>query len=59
LFSSEPFPFRQRHVDEFRAAHPGAGHELALIDAEMVSWYGSRAVAGVRYLHAFALARCA
>lgn len=48
LLSSEPYHFRERHLDEARAAVGGA--TVALIDGEMVSWYGSRAIAGLRYL---------
>ena len=51
LLSSEPFHFRERHVGEVAAAVRGA--EVSLIDGEMTSWYGSRAVAGVRYLAAY------
>ena len=40
-----------------RAAPGGARVPIALIDAEMVSWYGSRAIPGLRYLGEFA-ARC-
>lgn len=48
LLSSEPYPFRARHLDEVRAALPGI--PVDLIDGEMVSWYGSRAIEGLRYL---------
>jgi ABC-type Fe3+-hydroxamate transport system substrate-binding protein len=47
LLSSEPYPFRARHVDEVAAL---AGRPANLIDGEMASWYGSRAIAGLRYL---------
>jgi ABC-type Fe3+-hydroxamate transport system substrate-binding protein len=47
LLSSEPYPFRARHVDEVAAL---AGRPATLIDGEMASWYGSRAIAGLRYL---------
>ena len=49
FLSSEPYRFDARHVDEVRSL---SGKPTALIDGEMVSWYGSRAVAGVRYLSA-------
>ena len=57
LLSSEPFPFKPRHAEHVRAAPGGARLPIALIDAEMVSWYGSRAIPGLRYLADFA-ARC-
>jgi ABC-type Fe3+-hydroxamate transport system substrate-binding protein len=49
LLSSEPFHFHQQHVEEV-AAIVGAGPEVSLIDGEMTSWYGSRAIAGLEYL---------
>lgn len=48
LLSSEPFHFKQRHVGEVAAQVPGAA--VSLIDGEMTSWYGSRAIAGLDYL---------
>jgi ABC-type Fe3+-hydroxamate transport system substrate-binding protein len=54
LFSSEPFPFRDRHVAAFREAFPRHAGKARLIDAEMVSWYGSRVLKGLPYLAAFA-----
>jgi ABC-type Fe3+-hydroxamate transport system substrate-binding protein len=52
LLSSEPYHFKERHLAEVAAAVPGA--EVSLIDGEMTSWYGSRAIEGVRYLAAYA-----
>lgn len=50
LLSSEPFMFRQRHVDELRdRLHV----PVDLIDGEMTSWYGSRAIRGLAYLREF------
>jgi ABC-type Fe3+-hydroxamate transport system substrate-binding protein len=48
LLSSEPFHFRARHVAEVAALVDGAS--VSLIDGEMTSWYGSRAIHGLRYL---------
>jgi ABC-type Fe3+-hydroxamate transport system substrate-binding protein len=47
LLSTEPFRFRERHLAE---AEGLAGRRATLIDGEMTSWYGSRAVAGLRHL---------
>ncbi len=51
LLSSEPYRFRAKHLDEI-------GHALKrpvrLIDGEMTSWYGSRAIRGLAYLAEFA-----
>ena len=54
LFSSEPFPFAEAHLEEFGAAFPAHAAKARLIDAEMVSWYGSRAIAGLDYLRRLA-----
>ncbi|RZS96102.1 ABC transporter substrate-binding protein [Cecembia calidifontis] len=40
LLSSEPFPFKQKHIDEFAAHLPQT--QVQLVDGEMFSWYGSR-----------------
>ena len=56
LLSSEPFPFKAHHMDEIREALGDAQMPIRLIDGEMTSWYGSRAVQGLRYLNDFAAA---
>lgn len=57
LFGSEPFPFKESHLEAFRAAFPAHAAKAAMIDAEMVSWYGSRAIAGLAYLGDLARSR--
>jgi ABC-type Fe3+-hydroxamate transport system substrate-binding protein len=52
LLSSEPYHFRERHLAEVAAAAPDA--HVSLIDGEMTSWYGSRAIQGLRYLADYA-----
>jgi ABC-type Fe3+-hydroxamate transport system substrate-binding protein len=47
LLPSEPYAFTDRDLAEVAAL---AGCPVVRIDGEMVSWYGSRAVAGLRYL---------
>ena len=54
LLASEPYPFKPAHAALVRAASGGSEVPIALIDAEMVSWYGSRAIPGLRYLARFA-----
>jgi hypothetical protein len=51
LLSSEPYAFRERHIAEVERALPGV--PVDLIDGEMVSWYGSRAIEGLCYLAQF------
>ena len=55
LFSSEPFPFKERHLEAFRRAFPAHADKASMIDAQMVSWYGSRAIAGLCYLRQLAV----
>lgn len=50
LFSTEPFSFTEEHVDEFRDKFRTGRKTLRMIDGEMVSWYGSRAIQGLSYL---------
>jgi len=40
LLSSEPYPFREKHITEIKQLCPGA--TVKLVDGEMFSWYGSR-----------------
>jgi ABC-type Fe3+-hydroxamate transport system substrate-binding protein len=40
LLSSEPYPFKDQHVEEFKKILPAA--KVMLVDGEMFSWYGSR-----------------
>ena len=40
LLSSEPYPFRQKHITEIQAYLPNT--KILLVDGEMFSWYGSR-----------------
>lgn len=47
LLSSEPYRFQARHLAEVAAA---SGRPALLIDGEAASWYGSRAIAGLREL---------
>lgn len=56
LFSSEPYPFAAADVEAFGVAFPAHAAKARLIDAEMVSWYGSRAILGLDYLARFAAA---
>ncbi|MEO8408311.1 MAG: helical backbone metal receptor, partial [Oxalobacteraceae bacterium] len=51
LLSSEPYRFTEAHVD---ALERQLGKPVQLVDGEMLSWYGSRAIAGLRYLKTLA-----
>ena len=47
LLSSEPYPFKQQHIDELRDQLPGI--IIKLVDGELFSWYGSRLLKAPRY----------
>lgn len=47
LLSSEPFPFRAKHIVECKAFFPNA--HIELVDGEMFSWYGSRLILAPEY----------
>jgi ABC-type Fe3+-hydroxamate transport system substrate-binding protein len=40
LLSSEPYPFKEKHIAEFKTILPNA--IIKLVDGELFSWYGSR-----------------
>lgn len=48
LFSTEPYAFGERELAEFQQEFPQP--QALLIDGEMTSWYGSRAIKGLAYL---------
>lgn len=54
LFSTEPFAFTDEDIETFRRTLPSHADKAYLIDGEMTSWYGSRAIRGLSYLHDFA-----
>lgn len=47
LLSTEPYRFTAQHVQELQAQ---LGKPVLLVDGEMLSWFGSRAIAGLQYL---------
>lgn len=50
LLSSEPYPFGERHIQEFNLMCPGA--PVRIVDGECFSWYGSRLLMSPAYLNA-------
>jgi ABC-type Fe3+-hydroxamate transport system substrate-binding protein len=40
FLSSEPYPFSEKHIDEFKQICPDA--KVMIVDGELFSWYGSR-----------------
>ncbi len=47
FLSSEPYPFKEKHLDEFRTLFPET--EVILVDGEYFSWYGSRLLGAPKY----------
>lgn len=52
LLSSEPYAFGPQHLEAARTLCPQAAARI--VDGELISWYGPRAAAGLRYLRALA-----
>ena len=48
FLSSEPFPFKQKHLDDLEKQLPNS--KIILVDGEMFSWYGSRLLKSGPYL---------
>ncbi|WBA42050.1 ABC transporter substrate-binding protein [Hymenobacter canadensis] len=48
LLSSEPYPFKEKHLAEFQALCPQA--TIRIVDGELFSWYGSRLLESAAYL---------
>jgi ABC-type Fe3+-hydroxamate transport system substrate-binding protein len=47
LLSSEPYPFKDDHIEDFQKLWPTA--TVKLVDGEMFSWYGSRLLKAADY----------
>lgn len=47
LLSSEPFPFKEKHIEELQKYYTNA--HIQLVDGEMFSWYGSRLTHAFNY----------
>ncbi|UYQ95279.1 helical backbone metal receptor [Chitinophaga horti] len=47
LLSSEPYPFKEKHIAEMQSYAPNA--RIILVDGEMFSWYGSRLLHAPNY----------
>lgn len=50
LLSSEPYPFKEKHIAEINDLLPNA--QIRLVDGEIFSWYGSRLLKLPAYLKA-------
>ncbi|GAB4128743.1 MAG: helical backbone metal receptor [Raineya sp.] len=47
FLSSEPYPFKEKHIAEIQANCPNS--KVILVDGEMFSWYGSRLLKSSQY----------
>ncbi len=47
LLSSEPYPFKDKHISELNEMLPKA--KVVLVDGELFSWYGSRLLKSPQY----------
>ena len=50
LFPTEPYAFARTDIDAFLDAYDCPPEKALAVDGEYCSWYGSRAIAGLRYL---------
>jgi len=47
LLSSEPYPFKEKHIGELQSICPDA--KIIIVDGELFSWYGSRLLQAPAY----------
>lgn len=47
FLSSEPYPFKEKHIEELQNQFPGS--QVVLVDGEFFSWYGSRLIGAPAY----------
>jgi len=56
LLSSEPYPFKEKHIQEFKAICPNA--KVLVVDGEIFSWYGSRLLKAPEYFKQLMASSC-
>jgi hypothetical protein len=49
LLSSEPYPFKEEHIQDLNMICPGT--PVRIIDGELFSWYGSRMLKAPAYFN--------
>ncbi len=52
FLSSEPYPFKEKHMSDFKKICPSS--EINLVDGELFSWYGSRMLQAPEYFRKLA-----
>lgn len=48
FLSSEPYPFKEKHIEEFKNHSPFS--KIFIVDGELFSWYGTRLMYAPSYL---------
>lgn len=48
FLSSEPYPFQEKHIEEFKNLSPFS--KIIIVDGELFSWYGTRLMQAAKYL---------
>ena len=56
LLSSEPYPFKEKHIEELQTICPEA--KIMIVDGEAFSWYGSRLLYAPAYFEKIFLSKC-
>jgi ABC-type Fe3+-hydroxamate transport system substrate-binding protein len=51
MLSSEPYPFKEKHIEELKTQLPTT--KVVLVDGEFFSWYGSRLLLAFNYFKKF------
>lgn len=49
FLSSEPYPFKEKHIDELKRSYPTS--KFTIVDGEYFSWYGSRLKDAPKYFN--------
>lgn len=49
FLSSEPFPFKEKHIEELQIQFPDS--RVVLVDGEFFSWYGTRLIGAPAYFN--------
>jgi hypothetical protein len=49
LLATEPYPFGDEHIQEFKSLLPSS--QILIVDGEFFSWYGSRLIDAPNYFN--------
>jgi len=51
FLSSEPYPFKEKHIEEIQSEIKNPETQVLVVDGEMFSWYGSRLLQSAAYFN--------